>query len=365
MRVASLVISLVYLAGIGSSVSTIFRLRVRNDVNVLFITANSVLWGLAVIAITARGGGMIPLATAFVAVLALVQWTQALLAVRIAPPRLRGSTKLWRTLAHVGIPVGLGTMLTVAYARVDQLLVFELAPHHSEAGIYGAIYRVLDQAGFVPAAVMTTLFPIISAAHPSDPLRVRRLVQLAIDYLATISLPVLAFTTAAAHPLIHLLFGAAYDRGANAMPALMAAYVVICFGYISGNMIVATNLQRRYVTYALVGLIVNVGLNLMLIPLYGYLAAAWITLLTNVVVIVPALRAVMRELDMRISPRRLLRTAIAATASGIAIAILRDVGVPFGGLVAAMLICYVPLLLVLKAVDLAEIREVMSSRRTT
>jgi O-antigen/teichoic acid export membrane protein len=363
MRVASLVISLVYLAGVGSSVSTIFRLRVRNDVNVVFVTANSLLWGGAVIAITAGGGGMIPLAIAFVAISALVQWTQALLAFRIAPPRLRGSWRLWRALARVGVAVGVGTMLTVAYARIDQLLVFELAPHQSEAGLYGAIYRVLDQAGFVPAAVMMTLFPIISAAHPSDPARVRRLVQLAIDYLATVSFPALAFTIVAARPLVRLLFGPPFERAANGMPILMAAYVAICFGYVSGNMVVATNLQRRYVNYALVGLFVNVGLNLVLIPVYGYLAAAWITLLTNVVVIFPALRAVLREIGMRLSPGRVLRTATAAAASGVVVAVLRGAGVPFGGLVVAMLACYLPLLLLLKAIDIGEVREVLGSRR--
>jgi O-antigen/teichoic acid export membrane protein len=363
MRVASLIMTLLYFAGLTSTVSTIFRLRVRNDVNVAFVTVNSVLWGGAVIAITAGGGGMIPLAIALVAVSALVQGAQALLAIRIAPPRLRGSRALWPQLAKIGVAVGIGTMLTVSYARIDQLLVFELAPHRSEAGIYGAIYRVLDQAGFVPAAVMMTLFPIISAALPSDPARVRRLVQLAIDYLGMISLPVLAFSLAAARPLVHALFGATFDQGASGLPVLMAAYVVICFGYVSGNMVVATNLQRRFIRYAVLGLVVNVGFNLLLIPSYGYLAAAWITLLTNLVVIFPALRAVLREIELRLSPWRLLRITAAAAASGVLVAVLRHAGMPLAGLVATMIAAYALAVLALRAVDVREVREVLLSRR--
>ncbi|HEY7960764.1 MAG TPA: flippase [Solirubrobacteraceae bacterium] len=364
MRVASLVLSLLFFAGLGATVSTTFRLRVRNDVSVAFVTLNSVLWAGAVIAIVAGGGGMIALAIAFLLTAALVQWSQALLAIRTSAPRLRGSRAMWPALAKIGVAVGIGTMLTVSYARIDQVLVFELAPHQSEAGIYGAIYRVLDQAAFVPAAVMTTLFPIISSAHPSDPLRVRRLVQIALDYLSMASLPALAFSIVAAEPLIELLFGAQYVQGADGLPVLLGAYVVICFGYVSGNMIVATGLQRRYIGYAFVGLVVNVALNLLLIPRYGYIAAAWTTLLTNIVVIFPALYAIFREIDMRPSVGRILRIALAAAASGLLVAALRRAGVPFAGLAGAMVVVYLLLLLALRALDIGEVREVLASRHT-
>lgn len=362
MRIASLILALAYLAGVLATLSTIFRMRVRNDISIAFVTANSILWAGSVIVITTQHGGMVALAAAFLAVSVLIQGSQALLAMRTAPVHIRGSWRMWRPIMRVGMGVGLGALLTVTYARIDQVLVFELAPKRSEAGIYGAIYRVLDTAGFVPTAVMTTLFPIISAAHPSDPARVRRLVQLALDYLAMLSLPTLAFALAAAEPLIHLIFGSKFDEGAQALPILMAAYVVICFGYVSGNMIIATDLQRRYVNYAVVGLIVNVGLNLVLIPQYGYIAAAWITLLTNVIVVFPALYAVLRKIDMRPSPWRLLRTAAAAAVSGGLVAVLRNAGVPLGGLIAAMIVAYPLLLLALRALDIGELRGVLSQR---
>jgi O-antigen/teichoic acid export membrane protein len=362
MRVASVILALGYLVSIVSTVATVFRIRIRNHVSVAFTSANSVLWGAAVIVIAARGGGMIPLAVAFLSVSVVVQSSQALLAMRTAPVHLRGSWRMWRAIMRVGLAVGAGTLLTVAYARIDQVLVFELAPHHREAGIYAAIYRILDTAGFVPTAVMTTLFPIISAAHPANLARVRRLVQVAIDYLAMLSLPALAFSLVAAKPLIRLLFGSQFESGAGAFPVLMAAYVVICFGYVSGNMVIPTNLQRRYVRYAIVGLIVNVGFNVVLIPRYGYLAAAWITLLTNIVVISPTMRAVLQRIEMRMALGRLSRTAGAAALSGGIVALLHEAGAPFGTLVAAMVISYPLILLGVRALDVGELRQVLRQR---
>jgi O-antigen/teichoic acid export membrane protein len=360
MRIASLILAFSYLAGALATFSTIFRMRIRNDISIAFVTVNSVLWAAAVIVIAANKGGMVPLAAAFLAVSVLVQGCQALLAMRIAPVRLRGARAMWPPIMRVGFAVGAGTLLTVMYARIDQVLVFELAPHRSEAGLYGAIYRILDTAGFVPTAMMTTMFPIISAAHPANPARVKRLMQLVIDYLAMLSLPTLAFSLVAAEPLVILLFGKQFASAANGLPILMAAYVVICFGYISGNMVIATDLQRRYVRFAIFGLAFNVIFNVLLIPVYGYIAAAWLTLATNMIVVFPALYSVLRKIEMRVSFKRLLRTAAAATFSGLLVAALRAAGVPLGGLVATMVLVYPLLLLALHVLDVAEVRQMLS-----
>ena len=66
-------------------------------------------------------------------------------------------------------------MLTLAYGRIDQVLVFQIAGTDA-AGLYGAMYRILNTAAFVPMAVMTTLFPVLSAVELPE---MRRLVQLA------------------------------------------------------------------------------------------------------------------------------------------------------------------------------------------
>ena len=43
--------------------------------------------------------------------------------------------------------------------------------------MYGAAYRFLSPLLFLPAAVMSSFFPVLSAVHEHDPDRVRRLVQ--------------------------------------------------------------------------------------------------------------------------------------------------------------------------------------------
>jgi O-antigen/teichoic acid export membrane protein len=362
MRVAGLLLSGTLLLTVLTSMNAVFRLRVKNHINVAFTTANSVLWGASVLTIAALEGDMIALAFAFLASSAIVQSVQSVYATRVIRLRLRGSSRRWRLLARLGVAAGIGTLLTVTYGRIDQVLVFELAPHRNEAGLYGAIYRLLEQAGFAPAAVMTTLFPIISAAYPGDLVRVRRLIQLALEGLAIISLPSLAFSLVASHQIVNALFGVSFDQSASVLPVLMGAYVAICFGYVAGYMSVVTGLQGRFVWYALLGLGVNVCLNLFLIPRYGFHAAAWTTLATEMLVVGLELRSILHRIDMRLAYSRLMRTLTASVVAGAVVALARLFAIPLGGLVSIMLIVYLPLLTWLGALDIQELRAVFSTR---
>jgi O-antigen/teichoic acid export membrane protein len=322
-----------------------------------------VLWTGAVIAIAAAGGGMVALAIAFVTISLLVQGALGVLAFRTIPVRWRGSRELWPRIARLGLVVGIGGALTYAYGRVDQLLVFELSPHASEAGLYAAMYKVLETAGFVPIAVMTTLFPIMSGLYPSQPIRLRKLTQLAIDYLTIVSLGGLAFTIAAAGAIVTLLFGPAYQEGTTALPVLMAAFVPICIGYVGGNMVLATGLQRRYVYYATAGLLLNVVLNLILIPVYGFQAAAWVTLATELIVVSITLVAVLRKIEMRLSLRRIGLAALAASVSALAVWRLRVLGARLEWLLIAMGVLYPALLIALRALDVGELRTLVRGRK--
>jgi O-antigen/teichoic acid export membrane protein len=363
MLVGGLILSVLFLTAALSTLRIVFRLHVRNHVTVAFTTVNSVLWAGSVIAIAALGGGMVGFALAFVAVTILVQGAQALLALRTIHVRWRGSRALWPQLFKIGISVGIAGTLTFAYGRIDQILVYELSSNTAEVGVYAAMYKILDNAGFVPMAVMTTLFPIMAGLFPADPQRLKRMMQIAIDYLTIVSLGALALTLVAAEPIVELLYGADYVSGATTLTILIASFIPICIGNVAGNMVVAMDLQRRYIWFAALGLALNVPLNLILIPEYGIEAAAWITLATEVLVVSLSLIMVLRKIEMRLSLRHIGLALLAAVASALAVWGLRQAGAGAIVLVLAMTALYPPLLVALRALDLDELRRLLRNRK--
>jgi PST family polysaccharide transporter len=363
MLVAGLVLSVLFLTAALSTLRIVFRLHVRNHVTVAFTTANSVLWAGSVIAIAALDGGMVAFALAFVAITILVQGALAVLALRTIHVRWRGSRQLWRRLFGIGISVGIAGTLTFAYGRIDQILVYELAESATDVGVYAAMYKILDNSGFLPMAVMITLFPIMAGLFPSDPPRLRRMMQIAIDYLTIVSLGGLALTIVAAEPIVELLYGPDYVSGATVLTILIAAFVPICIGNVAGNMVVAMDLQRRYIWFALLGLLLNVPLNLLLIPRYGIEAAAWVTLLTEVIVVSLSLAMVLRRIELRLSLRQIGLALLAATVSALAVWGLRQAGAGAIVLVLAMTALYPALLVAVRALDLDQLRRLLRERK--
>jgi O-antigen/teichoic acid export membrane protein len=363
MRAAGLLLAGTLIVGAPTALRAAFQLRVRNDLTTALVTVNSVLWGAAVVLIAAGGGGMVAFAAAFLAVAAVTSVLYVGLAVRWSGLHPMAGRALWRELARVGTVVGIAGIITTAYVRIDQILVFQLAGAR-EAGLYGAAYRILDQIQFLPVAAMTTLMPIISAVHKADVGRARRLFTISQEYLAMVSLPALAFTIAAAEPVMRLLFGPSFTAAAPALPILIGAFVVISASYPVDALVIVLGLQRRLAWYAAAALVVNVALNLALVPAYGFLAAAWATLATELVVFPLALRLVTRAMDLRFDVGRLARIAGAAAIMGGLVAGLRAVGLPLGVLIGAAAASYICLLVALRGLDIGELRALIVRRET-
>jgi O-antigen/teichoic acid export membrane protein len=358
MFLAGVIIALQGLLAAPNAMASVFQVRVRNDLAIVALTVNSVLWTSAIIVIALSHGGLLPYAVALTTIAVLSAALQVLVARRTVRLPLRGTHQLWKRLAREAVPLSIGSLLIVAYGRVDGLIVYSsVGP--AAAGLYNSVYRFVEQAGVVPLSLVVTLTPIASRIIPSRPAEARGLLQLALDLLAMFSLPALAFAIVASQPIIHLLYGAGFNAAAPALPVLMGAFTVICCGYALGLFTLVLNLQREFAGFALVALVFNVISNLLLVPHYGFIAAAWTTLLTEVVVVGLIGRVVFARLQMRPSLSRLGRTAVAAAIAGAVTFGLLHAGLGVLLLLLAASLTHLAGLFALGALNLSEMRAIL------
>ena len=355
MRVAAVLVCTTLPLAVLSALSVVFQLQVRNVVVTAIELGNSVVWTAAVAVLFLLDAGLVPIAAAFLGVATLTNVAYIVFALRASPVHFRRSRPLWGDLLRQGLPVGIGGLLTLGYGYVDQVIVFEIAGVR-DAGLYGAVYRIYERAQFLPAALMTTLFPLFVAARDHDPDRVRRLFRTAVDYLMLTSLPALAISLAGAEPITRLLFGPDFTDAAPALPLLMATFVVVSLGYLTGYLIVAYNLQRKFLLIAVGALVFNVAANLALVPSYGFMAAAWLTLATEVLVMSLSMWIVCSAMGVTPTGDHLGRIVFAATVTGLAGWGLEEAGVPTAAWVAAAGLLYGGLVIALGTVRLGELR---------
>jgi O-antigen/teichoic acid export membrane protein len=356
MLIAGLIlITVMPFSGIGT-LQLIFRLRVNNLVPMLVLTLKAVLWGAAAAIIFWRGGGMIALAISLALTNALGSVVLAVAALRATDRWPRPSRARLRPLLREGLPLGVAGVLVISYARIDQVLVYGLAGS-KDAGLYGAVYNVLDSSHFVPISILATLAPIIAASWPADRARMLRTMRLAGELMALASFGALAFASVASTPLVRLIFGPRFVSAAPALPVLAGAFVLICFGYLNGNLLAVLGLQRQLLIISLAALAVNVVGNLILIPPFGFIGAAWMTLATEVVVFGATGRVILRTLELPVPKlARLGRTGLAAVLLAGGLEALRLASAPFAALILAACVGYPALLFGLRAVALEDVR---------
>jgi O-antigen/teichoic acid export membrane protein len=264
---------------------------------------------------------------------------------------------------RVGAPLGVAGLLIVAYARIDQIIVFEQVGAQA-AGYYGSAYRILEQVHFVPGTVITTIAPIVAALWISDRERMLRVATLAAELLAITSFGGLAFAIVGADPFMRLIFGDEFAPAAQALPVLGGAFVFICFGYLTGTLLLVTGLASRQIVVGLAGLVVNVAGNLVLVPRYGFMAAAWMTMATEVVVVGTGGWFVVRRLGGRAALPwgRLPRIVAAAVVLLVALLAIDAAGAPFAVLAVAAAVLYPALLLGLRALAPHDLKGLLLDR---
>jgi O-antigen/teichoic acid export membrane protein len=358
MTTAGLILCVGLLFGSVSALRIVFRLRVRNDVPTVIMTVNSVLWTAAVVTLLTGDPDLVVVAALLTVISVGLNFVQAGLAVRVLGSWPKFFNRHWRELLHAGTWAGVASLLAVAYVKIDQIFVFELAGDR-DAGLYGAVYRILDQAQAIPVIAMTTLMPIMAATFVPDPERAWRVFVRTIGYLGVASLPLLGFTIVAAEPTVTTLFGDDFSDAAPALPVLMAAFVLTALSYAVDGVILIQRKQRRLARNAGIALVVNVVLNVALVPTYGFMAAAWATLVTQAIVLALNAVIVVRRVDAGPIASILARAAYASAVMAWVLVGLRIAGAPFGVLVVVAPLVYVPAALALGAPHLDELKALL------
>lgn len=192
-----------------------------------------------------------------------------------------------------GLPFALTFVITTVYFKIDQPLIYALRPH-AEAGWYGAAYKPFESLLFVPQSMLAVVFPVMSVYYHQAKERLRPTLELFFKALVLLGWPLTVGTFVMAHGLngvLHL-----YPRSE---PALQILSLGIVFMFASNTFIAALNAIDRQVLFtwaAAASMVVNVAMNVVLIPRYGYLGASWATVATELVLLLSAYVLVGREL---------------------------------------------------------------------
>ncbi len=168
------------------------------------------------------------------------------------------------------------------YARIDQVMIKNIL--NSEAvGLYDAAVRVSELWYFLPNIIVASLFPaIINAKNVSEQLYYSRLKKLFIVLLA-ISISTALITTFLSKYFILIIFGAGFIGAVSVLNIYVWSNIGATLNMLSQQILISENLSKKISIMIFLGMVINVGLNLWLIPLYGISGAAIATLMSYII----------------------------------------------------------------------------------
>jgi len=182
------------------------------------------------------------------------------------------------------LPLGISGLLATLYFRSDVVIV-RFFSGDAEVGAYSAAYRIFEATMVVPATIMAVAFPRLVRSQPGGRGLARLEGQLTLLLLACGAF-VGGAVAVADHRIVHALLGDTFARSTAPLRVLAWGIPITFASYATSTFVIARGLERRFVGVLALMLILNVGMNLVLVPRLGGTGAAWATLVTEGALIV-------------------------------------------------------------------------------
>jgi O-antigen/teichoic acid export membrane protein len=195
------------------------------------------------------------------------------------------SIEFWKELFRESFPLAFASIMIGIYYNLDMVMLGYMKPE-SDVGIYNAAYKIF-LLGIVPfQLIFSAFFPMLSRIGLNNSKELKDTMK---NYAAMIigsgivtGIVLLFFS----ERIVLLIFGEKYLASSLPLSILAMNAIVISFNVFLGNPMMAWGKQKEYAIAISFGALTNVILNIILIPKYSYIGAAYATLSSEICVLI-------------------------------------------------------------------------------
>lgn len=191
----------------------------------------------------------------------------------------------WKPTLKEAWPFGIIFLSGMLYTYVDSIMLSILKGVEA-VGWYSAAYRFMYIALLLPNAVNMAIFPVMSRLYAnSSKNNLTMLYERYFKYMIIIGIPLGFATIFLSKDLILLIYGTGYTESIICLQILVWAIVFTFAGASYVQLLQSINKQLIITKISLVCLVINVILNLILIPRFSYIGASVATVITEVILV--------------------------------------------------------------------------------
>jgi len=198
------------------------------------------------------------------------------------------------------LPFALLTFLMAFYNRIDSVMIERLLPvdiANTQAGIYASAFRLLDALVMIAYLFSVILLPLFSKMLKEKE-NVQPIIRTSFSLLYLYAVTMVVVLIAYREPLMQFLYRDHVNESVQVFYILICGLIPISFTYVFGTLLTANGSLKKLNITAAIGIVVNILLNLILIPRWHAQGAAVTSLCTQSVVSLLQWYIAMRELKV-------------------------------------------------------------------
>jgi O-antigen/teichoic acid export membrane protein len=184
------------------------------------------------------------------------------------------------------MPYALSIFLMTIYTRTDVVMLERMLPDgRQQAGIYASAYRLLDAVNVLGLLFAGLLMPMF-AKQLKDKIDVAPLVRFSFQLIMVAAIIIAGTVWFYRTDIMQLLYKQATPFSGDVLGVLMGSFVAVSGTYIFSTLIGSAGHVARMNWTFIVAFVINIGLNLILIPQFKALGTAISTLITQFFVMI-------------------------------------------------------------------------------
>ena len=205
----------------------------------------------------------------------------------------RPKFKLYQVYVLASYPILGAALAEFINLKIDTLMLGNIRGY-SELGFYTASYTVYMGFTLIALALTKVFSPVFIRLLKNDKPKARSLFLKYLWSNLMYSGVVVLFLFVFSENVIQILYGDDYELSGSILMYLAFALPFINLNRLTNYSIIAAGGQTSYFYYTVIGSMINVGINLWLIPIYGVLGAVIATIVTEAIVLVFGFRFLIR-----------------------------------------------------------------------
>lgn len=198
-----------------------------------------------------------------------------------------GNISLWKYDKSIvpyflkqSFPLVLSSAAVVIYQKIDQVMIGNMIDNES-VGYFATAGKFLDLTLFLPTVLTQTITPLLVKVRETGTKEEYENKKKAfVSITVWISILLALFTSVCSHWLIYLTFGEKYSLAVPILQILAWKTIGMALSSSAGQIIIMEGLQKWAFIRNMLGCFICIGLNYILIPKYGTIGAAYVTIIT-------------------------------------------------------------------------------------